>query len=109
MVLFYGDPLNSARGCIQMAVTAVVVTKNVCMSMCWKAESVTYGICNQPSPKFVHLLPLKPDRLPVCQVRPESFQHLILIQNPIAIKPCIGIGHMSNQRKSEFVSGNFGI
>jgi hypothetical protein len=61
-----------------MAVTAAVVTKNVRMSRRWKAESVAYGICKQSSPKFVHLLPLKPDRSPVCPVCPESFQHLVL-------------------------------
>jgi hypothetical protein len=44
MILFYGNPLNSARGCSQMVVTTVVVTKNVCMSRCWKAELVAYGI-----------------------------------------------------------------
>jgi hypothetical protein len=61
-----------------MAVTAVVVTENVCMSRHWKAELVAYGICNQLSPSFVHLLPLKPDHSPVYLVYPESFQHLIL-------------------------------
>jgi hypothetical protein len=45
MVPFYGDPLNSARGCVKTAVTAVVVTKNVRASRRWKAESVTYGVC----------------------------------------------------------------
>ncbi len=58
---FYDNPLNSARGCIKTAVTAAVVTKNVRVSRRWKAESVDYWICKQPSPKFVHLLPLKPD------------------------------------------------
>jgi hypothetical protein len=61
-----------------MVVTAAVVTENMHMSRSWKAESVAYGICNQPLPKFVHLLPLKPDRSPVCTVYPESLQHLIL-------------------------------
>jgi hypothetical protein len=56
-VLFYGNPLNSARGCIQTAVTAAVFTENVRMSRRWKAESVVYGICKQLSPRFVHLLP----------------------------------------------------
>jgi hypothetical protein len=37
--MFYGT---------QMAVTAVVVTKNVRMSRRWKAELVTYGIRIQP-------------------------------------------------------------
>jgi hypothetical protein len=78
MIPFYDNPLNSARGCIKMAVTAAVLTKNVDMSTRWKAESVTYGICKQLSPKFVHLLPLKSDRSPVCPVCPESFQHLVL-------------------------------
>jgi hypothetical protein len=76
MILFYGNPLNSARGCIKVAVTAAVLTENVRVSRRWKAESVAYGICKQPSPKFVDLLPLKPDRSPVCPVCPESFQHL---------------------------------
>jgi hypothetical protein len=75
---FYGDLLNSARGCVKTVVTAVVVTKNVCVSRCWKAESVTYGICKQLSSGFVHLRLLKPDCSPVCTVCPESFQHLIL-------------------------------
>jgi hypothetical protein len=75
---FYGDPLNSARGCVKTAVTTVVVTENVRVSRRWKAESVAYGICKQLSSSFVHLRPLKPNRSPVCTVCPESFQHLIL-------------------------------
>jgi hypothetical protein len=75
---FYGNPLNSACGCIKTDVTAIVVTKNVRVSRRWKAESVIYGICKQPSPKFVHLRPLKPDRSPVYTVCPENFQHLVL-------------------------------
>jgi hypothetical protein len=75
---FYGDLLNSARGCVKTAVTAAVVTENVCVSRSWKAESVAYGICKQLSSIFVHLRPLKPDRSPVCTVCPESFQHLVL-------------------------------
>jgi hypothetical protein len=31
------------------------------------------------------------------------------LRNPIATKPCIGIGHMSNQRKDEIIVSNFGI
>jgi hypothetical protein len=73
MIPFYGNLLNSARGCIQMDVTTVVVTENVHMSRRWKVESVAYGICKQPSPSFTHLLPLKPDYPPVCPVCPESF------------------------------------
>jgi hypothetical protein len=75
MVLFYGNPLNSARGRIQTAVTAAVVSKNVRMSRRWKTELVAYENCKQTSPSFANLLPLKPDRSPVC---PKSFQHLIL-------------------------------
>jgi hypothetical protein len=75
---FYGDPLNSARGYIQTAVTSAVVTKNVRVSRRWKAESVAYGICKQLSSSFVHLRPLKPDCSPVCTVCPESFQHPVL-------------------------------
>jgi hypothetical protein len=36
-----------------MDVTIVVVAKNMCMSRRWKAELVAYGICKQPSPKFI--------------------------------------------------------
>jgi hypothetical protein len=49
MILFYGNPLNSTRGCIKIAVTTAVVTKNVRMTRRWKAELVAYGICKQPS------------------------------------------------------------
>jgi hypothetical protein len=77
-VPFYGNPLNSARGCIQMAVTAAVVTENVHMSRRWKAEPVAYGNYKQTSPSSVHPLPLKPDCSPVYPVCPESLQHLIL-------------------------------
>jgi hypothetical protein len=45
-VPFYGDPLNSASGCVKTAVTAAVVTKNMCVIRRCKAESVAYGICN---------------------------------------------------------------
>jgi hypothetical protein len=69
-VPFYGNPLNSARGCIKTAVTTAVVTKNVRVSRRWKAESVTHGICKQLLPRFVHLLPLKPDHLSVRTVCP---------------------------------------
>jgi hypothetical protein len=57
MIPFFGSPLNSARGCIKMTVTAAVVTENVRMSRRWKAELVVYGICKQPLLIFVHLLP----------------------------------------------------
>jgi hypothetical protein len=77
-ILFYGNPLNSAHGCIQMAVTAAGVTENACVSRRWKAELVSYEICKQPSPCLAHFLLLKPDCSPVCLVSPESFQHLIL-------------------------------
>jgi hypothetical protein len=75
---FYVNPLNSTRGCIQMAITTAVVTKNVRMSRCWEVELVSYEIHLQSSSKFTHLMPLKPDRAsvgPVCQV---SLQHLVL-------------------------------
>jgi hypothetical protein len=92
-----------------MAVTTVVITENVRMSRHWKAESGVYGICNQASPKFVHLLPLKPDRSPVCPVCPKSFLHLVLTSKSHSIKPCFRIDHMSDQRKAELINGNFGI
>jgi hypothetical protein len=78
IVPFYGDPLNSARGCVKTAVTAVVVTEKVRVSRHWKVESVAYRICKQLSSSFVHLWLLKPDCSPVCTVCPESFQHLVL-------------------------------
>jgi hypothetical protein len=61
-----------------MVVTASVVTENVHMNRCWKAELVVYGICLQLSPRFAHLLPLKLDCSSVSQVCPESVQHLVL-------------------------------
>jgi hypothetical protein len=77
-ILFYDNPLNSTHGCLQTAVTVAMVTKNVRMSRRWKSELVVYRIYKQPSPSFMHLLSLKPDRLPVYPVCPKSFQHLIV-------------------------------
>jgi hypothetical protein len=75
MIPFNGNPLNSECGCIQMVVTAAVITENVHMSRHWKVEYVVYGIYIQPSARFMHFLPLKPDRSLVC---PENVQHLVL-------------------------------
>jgi hypothetical protein len=72
MILFYGNPLNSARDCIKTVVIVAVVTENVRVSRRWKAESVAYGICKKSLPKFMNLLPLKPDRSKVCTVYPEK-------------------------------------
>jgi hypothetical protein len=103
---FYGNPPNSACGCIETAITTDVVTKNVHMSSRWKAKIVAYIIREQPASCFVHLMRLKPDRSRSVQ---KLFSTSSRLQNPIPIKPCIGIDHMSNQRKAEFVNGNFGI
>jgi hypothetical protein len=65
---------------------------------------VAYGIHIQTSPRFMDLLPLKPNHPSVCPVSTLSW-----LQNSIAIKPWIGIGWLSNQRKAEFVNDNFGI
>jgi hypothetical protein len=85
VIPFYDSPLNSAHSCIQIAITIVVVTENVCMSRRWKAELVAYRIRKQayrirkqPSLRIMYLTSLKPDHSPVCPVCPESVQHLIL-------------------------------
>jgi hypothetical protein len=78
MILFYGNPLTPHVGCIEMAVIIAVVTKNMRMSRRWKAELVSYGILLQLSPRITHVMLLKPDRLVVYQVFPESVQHLVL-------------------------------
>jgi hypothetical protein len=56
-VPFYGNPLNSACGCIKMSITIAVVTKNVSMSRHSIAEQVAYGVCNQPSSRFMLHMP----------------------------------------------------
>jgi hypothetical protein len=58
-----------------MAITAAVITKNVCMSRHWKSELVAYGIHLQLSPGILHLIPLKPDRSVGCRVWPTPVQH----------------------------------
>jgi hypothetical protein len=103
-ILFYDNPLNSARGCIQTVVTADVATENVRMSRHWKVGLVAYGICKQPSPNFVCIL-----NLIVCrsvQSIQKVFSNSSWRQNHIAIKLCIRIDCMSNQQKDEFVNGN---
>jgi hypothetical protein len=88
MFPFYGNLLNSAHGYIQMAIATAEVTKKVRMSRNWKAELVAYRICKQPSPRVVHILPLKLDRSPVCPICPESFS---------APCPDIKIWYLSNR------------
>jgi hypothetical protein len=92
-----------------MVVTAVVFTEIVHISRHWKGDLVSYGISIQTSPRFMYLLPLKPDHSSVCLVYSASLQHPICIQNSVTIKPCIKIDHMSNQKKAEFVNNNFGM
>jgi hypothetical protein len=69
-------------GCIQMAMTIAVVTKNVHMSRRWKAELVAYGIRLQPLPRIMLIMPLKPNCSPVCLVCLESVQQLVLASKP---------------------------
>jgi hypothetical protein len=57
MILFYDNMLYSARGCIEMVVTVAMVTENMCLGRCWKAELVAYGSSKQLSPSFMHLVP----------------------------------------------------
>jgi hypothetical protein len=92
-----------------MAVTTAVVTENVCINSRWKSELVAYEIHKQPLPRFMHLMLLKPDRSSFCSVYPDQFSTWFCLQNPVAIKPCIRIDRMSNQRKAEFVNDKFGI
>jgi hypothetical protein len=61
-----------------MAITAAMVIKIVRMSRHWKAELVAYGTRIQTSPRFMDILPLKPDHSSVCPVCPGSFQHPVL-------------------------------
>jgi hypothetical protein len=77
-ILFYGNPLTPHIDCIQMAITVAVVTKNMCISRCWKAELVAYGSRKQPSSRIMLSVPLKPDHSSVCPVRLDGVQHLVL-------------------------------
>jgi hypothetical protein len=109
MIRFYGNPLNSARGCIQTVVTAAVVTEIMRMSKRRKGELVVNRICKQPLPCLAYLLSLRPDCLPVCPVCPESFQHPALTSKSHSYQTVHYNRHMSNQREDEFVNGNFRI
>jgi hypothetical protein len=77
-ILFYGNLLNSACELYSNSHNRCVVTKNVHMTRCWKAELVAYGICIQTSQRFMYLLPLKLDHSSVCPDCPESLQHPVL-------------------------------
>jgi hypothetical protein len=89
-VPFYGNPLNSARGCIQMIVIIVVITENVCMSGRWKAEQVAYVIHKPPSPCFSLLMPSNSRNSLTYQFCLEKFSTLFCLQKPIATKPFFG-------------------
>jgi hypothetical protein len=105
MIPFYGNLLTPHVGCIQMAITVAAVIENVCMSRHFKAEFVAYGTRLQPLPRFTHLLPLNADCSSIC---PESVQHLIQISKFRSYQT-IGIGHISNQWKAEFITGKFHV
>jgi hypothetical protein len=75
-ILIYDDLLTSARRLYSNGHNIVGVTQNVCMSMRWKTEQMFYGSCKQPSPRFRHLMPLKPDHSPLRPVYPDQFSTL---------------------------------
>jgi hypothetical protein len=68
----------------------------------WPTESVN-------NTRQESLTPIKPDHASVCPSRSDQFSTLSRLQNPVAMKPWIGIGRMSNQWKAEFVNGRFHI
>jgi hypothetical protein len=78
----------------------------MCMSRRWKAELVAYRICIQPSPSFM-FLSLKSDPSLYDQSVQKLFNTLSRPQNPVAMKPCVETGCMSNQRKAGFVNDKF--
>jgi hypothetical protein len=61
-----------------MAVTIVVVTKNVCMSRHWKAGIQAYRIHDQTLARFMLLDAHEPDHSPICPICAENVQHLSL-------------------------------
>jgi hypothetical protein len=95
--------------CTQMAVTTVVVTETVHMSKRWKADLVAYGIRIQTSPRFMDLLPLKPNHSSICLVCPGSYQHPVLTSKFHSYQTVHQNRSNDNQQKAEFVIDNFGI
>jgi hypothetical protein len=91
------------------AITIAVVIKNVCLCRCQKAEFVTFMTGIQIPVSFTHLVAQKPDQAPYTQSVQNLPRTETRLQNAVETKLYVKTGHMSNQRKSEFVGDIFGI
>jgi hypothetical protein len=94
--------------CPWMTVTIAMVMKIICMSRRWKANKVSYRIGNQTSPCFTYLGPLNLRFHPYVH-SVQKVQHRDLSLKACTVEPCIRWDYVSNQRKAELVSNNFGI
>jgi hypothetical protein len=90
-----------------MGVTVATVTENVCLSRHRKADLEFFRSAIQTLATLTNLAAQKHDRTPAFQsVHPVSRTEAGL-QIAVATKPYVEMSHMSNQKKSEFVSNIF--
>jgi hypothetical protein len=92
-----------------MAVTIAAVIRNVCLSRRQKADLESFRSGIHTLATLTHLVVLKPDRTPAVQSVHNLSRAEAGIQNTVATKPYVKMGHMSNQQKAEFIGDVFHI
>ena len=81
----------------------------MCLSRRQKADLVSFRSCIQTLATLTYHGAQKPDRTPAFQSVYSLSRTDAEIQNAVMTKPYVKTGHMSNQKKSEFVGDMFHI
>jgi hypothetical protein len=89
------------------AITVATVIKNVCLSRCRKADSISYRRCIRTLASFTHFVALKPNRTNAIQSVFSLSRTGAVPQNAVPNKPYAEMSRMSNQQKAEFISDIF--
>jgi hypothetical protein len=92
-----------------MVVTIATVIRNVCLSSHQKADIDSSRIYIQTLASLTHLVAQKSDQTPAAQYVYNVSKTEVGLQNTVATKPYVEMGHMSNEPKAEFVGKFFYI
>jgi hypothetical protein len=81
--------------------------RNVCLSRCRKANSISFRSCIRTLVSLNHLVAQKPDRTTAIQSVYNVSRTKARLQNVVTTKPPVEMSRMSNQQKVEFVGNIF--
>jgi hypothetical protein len=99
--------MNSAHGCVLMAVTIATVIGNVCLSRCRKDDLEFFRSGIQTLATLTHHGAQKPDWTPAFQFVYSLWITDAEIQNAITTKPHVKMNRMTHQQKAKFVGDIF--